>query len=58
VWERPPAEASVAVALLFWWWPFHPIGYRTANARAAKGNWMPFLVGWLAKIVAVHYGGL
>ncbi len=42
----------------FWWWPFHPIGYLASNTWAAKWNWMPFLVGWLAKSVVIRYGGL
>ena len=44
--------------LRFWWWPFHPIGYLASNTWAAKWNWMPFFVGWLAKTMVIRYGGL
>ena len=47
-----------AMRLRFWWWPFHPIGYLAANTWGMKWNWMPFLIGWLAKSVAIRYGGL
>lgn len=42
----------------FWWWPFHPIGCLASNTWAAKWNWMPFFVGWLAKTLVIRYGGL
>jgi hypothetical protein len=44
--------------LRFWWWPFHPIGYLASNTWGMKWNWMPFLVGWLAKTLTIRYGGL
>jgi hypothetical protein len=42
----------------FWWWPFHPVGYLASNTWGMKWNWMPFLVGWLAKSIVIRYGGL
>jgi hypothetical protein len=44
--------------LRFWWWPFHPVGYLASNTWGMKWNWMPFLVGWLAKTIVIRYGGL
>jgi len=57
------AGAVVAVflglmRLRFWWWPFHPIGYLAAFTWGMHLYYMPFLVGWLAKTLAVRYGGL
>lgn len=47
-----------AMRLRFWWWPFHPIGYLAAHTWIMYMYYSPFLVGWLAKTIAVRYGGL
>jgi hypothetical protein len=44
--------------LRFWWWPFHPVGYMAGMCWGLNWYWMPFLVGWACKTVAVRYGGL
>jgi hypothetical protein len=44
--------------LRFWWWPFHPMGYLAANCWGMHWSYMPFMVGWLAKVLVTRYGGL
>jgi hypothetical protein len=45
--------------LRFLWWPFHPIGYAVANIfRCMEYLWSPFFFGWLAKIIALKFGGI
>lgn len=44
--------------LRFWWWPLHPVGYMAGMCWGLNWYWMPFLVGWLLKVLAVRYGGL
>lgn len=57
------AGAVVAVTLgvlrlRFTWWPFHPMGYMAANIWGMHWFYMPFLVGWAAKVLVLRYGGL
>jgi hypothetical protein len=55
------AAAAVLLGLMrlrFWWWPFHPIGYLAAFTWGMHLYYMPFFIGWLAKVLAVRYGGL
>jgi len=40
---------------LFYWWPFHPIGYVAAGLW--RGIWFSFFLGWLIKRFALKYGG-
>jgi len=40
------------------WFPLHPVGYLIAGTPAARFIWVPFLVGWLMKLVVLRYGGL
>ncbi len=47
-----------ALRLRFWWWPFHPVGYLTAMGWGMQHWYMPFFIGWVAKSLAVRYGGL
>jgi hypothetical protein len=57
------AGAAVTVALgamrlRFPWWPFHPMGYLASNVWGMHWFYMPFLVGWVAKVLVLRYGGL
>jgi hypothetical protein len=55
------AAAAVVLGVLrlrFWWWPFHPIGYLAANCWGWSWYSMPFVLGWLAKVLVIRYGGL
>jgi hypothetical protein len=44
--------------LRFWWWPFHPVGFMAAMCWGMHWYWLPFLIGWAAKVLVVRYGGL
>jgi hypothetical protein len=57
------AGAAVAIVLgllrlRFWWWPLHPMGYLAAHCWGMHWYHMPFLIGWLAKVLVTRYGGL
>jgi hypothetical protein len=57
------AGAAVAIALgvlrlRFWWWPLHPVGFLAANCWGMQWFYMPFFMGWLAKVLVTRYGGL
>ena len=41
-------------------WPLHPLGYAlaVANPWTMGRFWLPFLLGWLAKLLTTRYGGL
>ncbi|MBV9848802.1 MAG: hypothetical protein JO250_03855 [Armatimonadetes bacterium] len=41
----------------FVWWPLHPIGYAIANTYTMSATWLPFLLAWLFKSLALRYGG-
>lgn len=66
--DWPGIEGMLAGALitflLFWarsrftWWPFHPAGYAIGNTFITDLLWCPFLVGWLAKVLILRYGGM
>ncbi|MAF08850.1 hypothetical protein CMK11_00210 [Candidatus Poribacteria bacterium] len=50
---------ALSIARNHWlWWPFHPIGYAVANTFTMEYLWSPFLMGWLAKFVALRVGGM
>jgi len=40
---------------LFYWWPFHPIGYVAAGLW--RGIWFSFFIGWFIKRFVLKYGG-
>jgi hypothetical protein len=44
--------------LRFWWWPLHPIGYLASNTWGAQWWFIPFFIGWVAKVLVTRYGGL
>jgi hypothetical protein len=39
-------------------WPFHPIGYVVANTHTMDWLWCPTLIAWVAKSLALRYGGV
>ncbi len=41
----------------FYWWPLHSLGFLTASTWSAMNLWVPFLLGWLTKVVVLKYGG-
>lgn len=42
----------------FLWWPFHPIGYGLAVSYAMDYFWFTTLIGWVAKVLSIRYGGI
>jgi hypothetical protein len=38
--------------------PFHPIGFAVSSAWAINIVWLPLLIAWLCKGLAIRYGGL
>ncbi len=44
--------------LRFWWWPFHPVGYLASNTWGSHWWCVPFLIGWVGKMLVTRYGGL
>jgi hypothetical protein len=47
-----------ALRLRFWWWPLHPVGFLAANSWGMHWYYSAFFIGWLAKALITHYGGL
>ena len=39
-------------------WPFHPVGFALGNSFEPDLLWCQFFVGWLAKVVALRFGGI
>ncbi len=40
-----------------YWWPIHPLGFAIAMSWCTRELWFSFLLGWLAKVLAVKFGG-
>jgi hypothetical protein len=38
-------------------WPLHPIGYLVSMTYSTQTIWFSFLLGWLAKMLVMRYGG-
>jgi hypothetical protein len=43
--------------LRYTWWPLHPIGPLMLFAFAIRRLWFSILVGWMAKVLIVKFGG-
>jgi hypothetical protein len=59
-WLIGSALFTVALAVLrtrLAWWPFHPIGYVTAETGAGSSFWFHYMVAWLCKLAVLRYGG-
>lgn len=41
----------------FYWWPIHPIGLLTCSSWHSHRLWLPFLLGWLAKVSIMKFSG-
>jgi len=39
-------------------WPLHPVGYAIGHTCSMDYMWMPFLVAWALKSLALRYGGI
>jgi hypothetical protein len=38
-------------------WPFHPIGYLFCYTWGVRNIWFSIFIGWLAKVLIMHFGG-
>jgi hypothetical protein len=43
---------------LFWWWPFHPLGYALCASWTMIVFWFPVFIAWLLKTPILRYGGI
>jgi len=41
----------------FLWWPLHPLGFAVAATQPVQDLWLPILIGWALKALALRYGG-
>ena len=48
----------VIMRTLFWWWPFHPLGYALSASWTLIVFWFPVLVAWAIKKPLMRYGGI
>lgn len=60
-WSAVGGGATLVLALAalrtrFVWMPFHPLGF--CMGAEMRWLWMPYLLGWLAKVVILKGGGL
>jgi hypothetical protein len=49
--------ALILLRAQFVWWPLHPVGYAIANTDTMTSTWLPFLLAWVFKSLALRYGG-
>jgi hypothetical protein len=49
--------ACSVLRLTLAWWPLHPIGYFVSYAYAIDRIWFSVMIGWLAKVIIVRFGG-
>ena len=40
----------------FYWWPIHPIGLLGISNWHIDRIWLPFLIGWLTKVLMMKFG--
>ena len=43
---------------LYWWWPFHPLGYALSASWTMIVFWFPVLLAWLVKYPIMRYGSI
>lgn len=43
---------------MFYWWPFHPLGYALCISWTMTVFWFSCFVAWLIKTVILRYGGM
>jgi hypothetical protein len=49
--------ALLALRGVFYWWPVNPLGFAMAVSWCTRELWFSFLLGWLAKALALRVGG-
>ena len=40
------------------WWPFHPLGFAVSTSYSIGTLWLPMMIAWAAKLIALRTGGL
>lgn len=62
VWAMGAGLASclglMALRVRFVGFPLHPIGYAISSSWSIHLVWLPLLIAWCAKLLAMRYGGL
>ena len=43
---------------MFYWWPFHPLGYALCVSWAVSNFWFSCLIAWMVKGLILRYGGM
>ena len=43
---------------MFYWWPFHPLGYALCVSWAVSVFWFSCLIAWMVKGLMLRYGGM
>ena len=43
---------------MFYWWPFHPLGYALCGSWSMIVFWFPCLLAWMLKGLFLRYGGM
>lgn len=43
---------------MFFWWPFHPLGYALSGSWTMVVMWFSCLVAWIVKTPILRYGGM
>jgi hypothetical protein len=43
---------------IYWWWPFHPLGYALPASWTMTAFWLPIFIAWLLKSIIIKYGGV
>jgi hypothetical protein len=43
---------------VFYWWPFHPLGYALCVSWAVSNFWFSALLAWMTKALILRYGGM
>ena len=43
---------------MFYWWPFHPLGYALCVSWAVSVFWFSCLIAWIIKGLILRYGGM
>ncbi len=43
---------------LFYWWPFHPVGFVVAASSPIRIAFLPFLLAWIIQAILLRTGGV
>lgn len=40
------------------WWPLHPLGFAVSTSYSIGTLWLPLMIAWAAKLIALKVGGM